>query len=293
MTKLSPNDDFLHTPNDRPDYRESYYFNWVDLDNGISGFSTIGLLPNSKKREFVFALFYDDKREAYWKEPEGDVPIEIDSALSDGTLSYELLTPMNDWRITYQGKKLSVDIEWCGRFPYFDFGLGSGTSWAGHFEQSGLVKGIVNFENGKEIHFKGFGERDKSWGSRDWHIEGWYALHAQFDHLSIGLRRDYVKGKYYASGGISSKDEHIPIIKVEVDTEFKEDRMPYAAETKVFGEDGSSYTLKSRIISDTAYVRFHRTFVGGDTELWEEMAIHECTELEESGTGLLEWLFTF
>lgn len=293
MKHLTDKDDYLHEPSKRPDYRESYYFNWVDLENRISGFSTIGLLPNAKKREFVFALFYDERREAYWKEPDGEVPSTISTALNDGTLSYELVSPMNEWKIVYEGKKLSAEIHWSGRFPYYDFGGGSGTSWIGHFEQSGIVSGTVRLEDGRELTIKGLGERDKSWGSRDWHIEAWYALHAQFDEISIGLRRDYVKGKYFASGGISTKDGHVPITKVELDTEFKEDRMPYAAETKVFGDDGSCYTLKSRIISDSAYVRFCRDFKGGSTELWEEMAIHECKELGETGTGLLEWLFTF
>ena len=292
MTGLTDKDDFLHKPNEKPDYRESYYFNWVDLESGVSGFSTIGLLPNARKREFVFALFYDDKREVYWKEPDGAVPEDIGDALSDDTLSYELVRPMNNWKITYQGKNLTAEIVWSGRFPYYDFGGGSGTSWAGHFEQSGIVKGTVTLQDGRELSINGLGERDKSWGSRDWHIEGWYALHAQFDDLSIGLRRDYVKGEYIASGGISTKDGHIPITRVDLDTEFLEDRMPYAAETKVYGEDGSSYTLKSKIISDTSYVRFSRDFSGGSTELWEEMAVHECEEIGKKGTGLLEWLFT-
>ncbi|MFW9908678.1 MAG: hypothetical protein ACFFEF_08885 [Candidatus Thorarchaeota archaeon] len=294
MTHLSDSDDFLHEPNERPDFRESYYFNWVDLGSGVSGFTTIGLLPNAKKREFVFTLFYGkDLREAYWKEPGGEVPKDLDEALTDGSLSYELIKPMNDWKISYQSKKMSAEILWSGRFPCYDFGRGSGTSWVGHFEQSGKVKGKVTLSDGRQFTINGLGERDKSWGSRDWHIESWYALHAQFDTISIGLRRDYVNGEYHASGGISRKDGHIPITKVDLDTEFLEDRMPHAAETKVYGEDGSCYTLKSKLISDGSYVRFTRDFSGGTTELWEEMAIHECKELDEKGTGLLEWLFTF
>jgi hypothetical protein len=294
MPELNDNDDYLHTPNERPDFRESYYFNWVDLESGVSGFTTIGLLPNAKKREFVFALFYGDNlREAYWKEPNGAVSDDLDKALSYGKLSYELVSPMQDWKITYQSKKMSVEILWSGRFPYYDFGKGSKTSWVGHFEQSGIVKGKVTFSDGRELSINGLGQRDKSWGSRDWHIEMWFALHAQFDDISIGLRQDYVDGKYFTSGGISTIDGHVPITKVDLDTEYIDDRMPYAAKTKIYGEDGSCYTLKSKIISDGSFIRFTRDFSGGDTELWEEMAIHECEELGEKGTGLLEWLYTF
>ena len=42
-------DEFLHQPTSESKWRESYYFNWVDLENEISGFSTIGIVPNEKR----------------------------------------------------------------------------------------------------------------------------------------------------------------------------------------------------------------------------------------------------
>ena len=39
---LAETDEYAHTANEESTWRESYYFNWVDLDTGISGFSTIG-----------------------------------------------------------------------------------------------------------------------------------------------------------------------------------------------------------------------------------------------------------
>ncbi|TFG04323.1 hypothetical protein EU538_12455, partial [Candidatus Thorarchaeota archaeon] len=152
MIELEPEVEYLHEAGERPDWRESYYFNWVDPDSGISGFSTIGLLPNVKKREFVFALFYDDKREAYFVEPKGPVPSEMDSALDDGTLSFEMKEPLHEWRIHFAGSNVEADIHWTGRFPPFEFGEGSGTSWAGHFEQSGRFEGQVKMENGETLN---------------------------------------------------------------------------------------------------------------------------------------------
>jgi hypothetical protein len=68
--------------------------------------------------------------------------------------------------------------------------------------------------------------------------------------------------------------------------------MPIAAETRIFGDDGSVYTLKSKIISPYTHVRFYRKFSAGSTELWEEMAVHDCEEIDEKGTGLIEWLYS-
>jgi len=294
MVELVDADEYAHEPNERPDWRESYYFNWVDLDTGISGFSTIGLLPNAAKRELVFALFYEDKREAYFVEPSGPVPKDFHKSLSDGVLAYELIEPFKEWRILYKGTNLKADIQWLARFPAYDFGQGSGTSWAGHFEQSGSPRGTIEFPDGKVVEFSGLGERDKSWGARDWHIESWYALHAQFDEISIGLRLDTVNGELHPSGGISTADGHVPIKKVDLETIYHDVKpdVPVGALTKVHGVDGICYTLKSSVISPTSFVRFEREFSGGRTELYEEMAVHECEELESQGTGLIEWLFT-
>ncbi|TFF92173.1 hypothetical protein EU545_01800 [Candidatus Thorarchaeota archaeon] len=293
MKTVVEEDEYAHEPSERRDWRESYYFNWVDLEAGISGFSTIGLLPNASKREFVFALFYDGQREIYFKEHDGPVPNDFEESLSDGVLSYKISKPLKEWTINYEGEKIRAEIVWPSRFPAYDFGTGSGTSWAGHFEQSGTPHGKVALKDGKIMEFHGLGERDKSWGARDWHIESWYALHAQFEDVSIGLRRDKVGDEFHSSGGISTADGHVAIETVGLDTSIDENTgMPVGATTIVTGENGEVYTLKSRMISPTSFVRFSREFPGGKTELFEEMAVHYCNELGQEGTGLIEWLFT-
>jgi hypothetical protein len=45
-------------------------------------------------------------------------------------------------------------------------------------------------------------------------------------------------------------------------------------------------------VHDLSFARFSRQFPGGTTELFEDIAIHECEELGKRGTGLMEWLFT-
>ncbi len=294
MTSVSKDDEFLHEAGDRDDWRESYYFNWVDPQSKISGFSTIGLLPNLKKRELVFVLFYDDKREVYFLEPEGEIVDGIDEGIGDSILSYNLTNPLKKWLLSYNRGDISVELSWEGRFSCYDFGTGSGTSWEGHFEQSGKVSGRVNLPDGRELNVQGYGERDKSWGYRNWHIDAWYAFHAQFKDFSIGLRRDSVDGEFYSSGAISNEDGHVPIKKVELETEYVESQngMPFGAVTVIHGSDGSIYEMESRTLSQNSFIRFERDFSKGKTELFENMALHRNTQTDEEGTGLLEWLFT-
>ncbi len=294
MQSIDTQDDLLHKPDERADWRESYYFNFVDLSAGVSGFTTIGLLPNAKRREFVFILFYDDRPVVHFLEPAGALPDDLSESLSDGHLSYELIQPLNSWKVRFTRADASVDLVWRARLPPHDFGRGSGTSWNGHFEQSCQVIGDITLPNGRTVKVNGLGQRDKSWGSRDWHITSWFALHAQFDEYSIGLRRDVVGEVVKSSGGITSKSKDVSIVQVDVDTVFTESpsRMPVRAVSTIRGDDGSVYTLESSLISSKTIFRFERQFPGGTTELFEGMAIHKCRETGETATGLLEWLFT-
>ena len=229
----------------------------------------------------------------YFQEPTGAFSDDFSESLTDGTLTYKLIEPLKEWQIIYNGDQLKADIHWPVRFPAYDFGSGSGTSWAGHFEQSGTPYGTIEFPDGQIVKIKGFGERDKSWGSRDWHIESWFALHAQFDDVSIGLRHDEVNGKIHSSGGISTLDGHESINVVNVATEtHPEFSIPVGSKTRIIGTDGTEYNLRSRLITPKSFVRFERDFPGGKTELYEGMAVHTCKELEATGTGLIEWLFT-
>src|SRR5512137_1812779 len=122
-------DERNHPPSDRKDWRESYYFNFVDLESGVSGFTTIGLLPRAQKREFVFALFHRDKRHFYYQEPTSPYRFDSLEALNDEHLRFDLVEAMKQWRIILATGDLKADIHWTARFPSYNFGECSGTSW--------------------------------------------------------------------------------------------------------------------------------------------------------------------
>ena len=294
MEGFTDQDDYLHKPTKHKNWRESFYFNWVDLQAQVSGFTTIGIVPNDPKREFVFALFVDETPEFHFTEPEGPIPKDFYHTLNDSHLSYELVKPFTDWRIHYQSPRLTAEIQWRSRFPAYDFGKGSGTSWGRHLEQSGTITGHVEYPDGRIHHFKGFGQRDKSWGRRNWHIDEWFALQAQFDDHMIGLRYDTVKGKSHLSGCVSSATETTPLVDIQLETEFEEGtiRKPIKARTQLKDEKGRTFTIHSQLIHPVTFARYARPYKGGETELFEEMVTHECEELAQTGTGLAEWLFT-
>ena len=293
---LNEKDEYLHQPTKEKKWRESYYFNWVDIDNNISGFSTIGILPNEKKREFVFLLFTKDKNEIYYKEPQFDkYSREVNEMLKDKRLAYKMILPFKKWKIEYKSRKIKIQIIFETRFPTYNFGKDTSASWHQHFEASGNILGSIEFDDGKTINLKGYGQRDKSWGFRDWHqFEKWYAAHFQFKTWSATFRKDYLGGKMDLSGHVSSKEQNTPIYEVNIDTITDRDQFesPISAIYEFKDHYGEKYRIKSTRMFNTSFIRFARDFPEGYTELFEQMVIMENLDSGEKGSGMMEHLRT-
>jgi hypothetical protein len=289
------NDDYLHQPGLESKWRESYYFNWVDLHKRISGFTTIGILPNQKQRELVFILFYDNKMEVYYKEPALDQDLsELNEILSDDRLSHELITPMDEWRISYESRKLDFEMTFKTRHSPFYFGEDSSGSWHQHFEASGKINGVLNLR-GNEIKLEGYGQRDKSWGFRDWHkFSKWYAGHFQFDSWSGGFRKDYINNEVLLSGYIHREGKNIPISEIIIENEFESDKFesPIKATYSLTDSEGKKLKVVANRVSKNTFFRFAREFEGGYTELFEQMARMKNLETGEVGSGMFEQLRT-
>ena len=295
-TISTPNesDDFLHQPDDALKWRESYYFDWADLNNKISGFSTIGIVPNENRREFVFFLFYDDKREAYYREPPlKDFADDIDTMLREKRLSYKLIKSMKEWEILYKCPKLSFAISFKSRFPTCYFGKDTSASWHQHFETSGIISGELKFKNGEIRKIQGYGQRDKSWGYRDWHqFDHWHHANFQFQTWSCAFRKDYQKNKIDLSGSMVTKKGCIPLSELDVEVIVDHDKFksPLLTKYHITNVEGNSFNIEARPIDNNTSFRFAREFPGGYTEMFDQMVIMEDKDTGEIGSGIAELL---
>ena len=293
---LSEHDEYLHQPTKEKKWRESYYFNWADLDNHISGFSTIGIVPNEHKREYVFLMFTKDKNEVYYKEPQIDTYTgDVNEMLKDKRLTYQMILPFKKWKIEYKSRRTKFQIVFETRFPTYNFGKDSSASWHHHFEASGNISGSIEFCDGKSLNLKGYGQRDKSWGFRDWHqFDKWYAAHFQFKTWSATFRKDYYGGKVDISGHTSSKGQNIPINEVNINTVTDTDQFksPISAIYEFKDNLENKYRIKSTRMFNTSFIRFARDFPEGYTELFEQMVIIENLDSGEKGSGMMEHLRT-
>jgi len=293
---LDNRDELLHQPTSELKWRESYYFNWADLENKISGFSTIGIVPNEKKREFVFLLFLEDRNEVYYKEPHlQEYCDDLNIMLRENRLSYTLVKPFEEWIINYKSRKLSLELHFKTRFPTHNFGMDSSKSWHQHFESSGKVTGKLTKKDGEIVYLNGFGQRDKSWGFRDWHqFDKWYAGHFQFKNWSCTFRKDYSYEGIDLSGHISNIKRNTALSKLNIDTVYDIDPLRSPLSTTYIFEDitGTKHAIKARRFGKNSYIRFARNFSEGYTELFEQMAIVQDLNTGEIGVGMMEHLKT-
>jgi len=293
---LNKEDELLHKPTDELKWRESYYFNWTDLANKISGFSTIGIVPNENRREFVFLLFLEDRNEIYYKEPPlQEYDKDMNVMLRDKKLSYTLIKPFKKWDISYKSRKIQLEITFETRFPTHNFGKDSSKSWHQHFESSGTITGKLTNNDGKIIQINGYGQRDKSWGFRNWHqFDKWYAGHFQFKDWSCAFRKDYSMKKIDLSGHVSNKKGNTLLSSIDIGTLNDTDQFksPISATYEFEDNEGNVYKIKSSRMFKTSFIRFAREFPGGFTELFEQMVIMEDMNTGEIGSGMMEHLRT-
>jgi hypothetical protein len=173
--------------------------------------------------------------------------------------------------------------------------MDSSKSWHQHFESSGIITGKLIRKNGEIVELNGFGQRDKSWGFRDWHqFDKWYAGHFQFKNWSCAFRKDYTTEKIDLSGHISNVKGNTALSKLNIDTVCDTDPFKSPLSTTYTFEDitGAKHTIEAKRFGKNSFIRFARNFSGGYTELFEQMAIVQDLNTGEIGVGMMEHLRT-
>jgi len=172
-------------------WRESHYFMFYDEAHDLAGFTTMGFQPNEGQCDAGLLLFRRG-RLAYLY-PKRDVPFAGSwDHWTVGDLRYELVEPLQSWRITLNDKRAQADLTFHGVSPVYDYRDNVDTLPASvataHYEQAGRVRGTVTIK-GQPIQVDAVGHRDHSWGVRDWAgPANWKWITALFDDGAGGLR---------------------------------------------------------------------------------------------------------
>jgi hypothetical protein len=163
---VGKNRDEVHRPGTDRLWSESWYFDFASVDGSVGGFVRIGDYPNLGRRWlWAYATVgsravgcaldrpLTARREAPWQAADPSLWLRIEAA-------------PDCWFITAAGDGFGMDLTWREQGAAYHYGRGS------RIEQPGWAAGEVSID-GTSHPLDGPGQRDHSWGVRDWWRFGW------------------------------------------------------------------------------------------------------------------------
>jgi hypothetical protein len=180
-------DERRHAAGPEPLWGESWYFDFAARDGAIGGYVRLGLYPNLDVvwwwthivrdgelfvvRDHTVPLPSNERTlevrtEGLWAEPTCETPLEH---WSIGVEAFGVR--LDDPAETYRGERgdrigVGLDLEWEAAAPVFPYQLMT------RYEASCDVHGEILLGD-ERIAFEGTGQRDHSWGVRDWWVIEW------------------------------------------------------------------------------------------------------------------------
>ena len=200
-TLPDPRDESPHAPGDEPFWNESWYFDGVGADPEIGVYVRLGNVPNQGSCLYTVAVVRPGKPTVMVTDYAGPPPVLQDRRQivhgTDYEAVQECVTALCDFRVQFTGAArqytedmavlraeagtpvtLKLDLRWItDAQPY---------AWQAltRYEIPCRVEGTVVID-GDEITVAGPGQRDHSWGARDWWAHDW--MWSAF-HLTDGTR---------------------------------------------------------------------------------------------------------
>jgi len=296
--------DVVHEFGSHPDWNESFYFNFYDREKDICGFMRIGLKPNRDEKSMFFFLMMPDGSLIAARDTERF----NNSEFSVKGLRYQKLEPEKRWRIEYSGDmartdgaasgkaKVSMDLEFEARHKIFNYRdcvtaekvEMSKIAASEHTEQYGRLRGRLIID-GDEVVLDALGERDHSWGVRDWIAPTmWIWLTAQFsDGIAMNLTKLMIEGGVVDAGFVFKDGGNVPIVGADIETDYAPDGGPLALRIVLRDKTGGEYRMKAGIIK-TAKLPFVGSGSAGMAIMYENLAKYEFEGL--TGFGIAEYL---
>jgi len=259
-----PATDSLHPAGTHVEWSESFYFNFYDRRNDVGGFMRIGQKPNKGQRSVLFYLLMPDGTSMGTRKTE---PMD-DPGLRVGGLVFRRIVPDKEWALLYSGslrhslgarterREVSVNLRYealnevfdyreCASEPGWDIAT---TSSSEHTEQFGHLTGEITID-GEALRVEALGERDHSWGVRDWTPPStWMWLSGQSsERHAFNMTKLWVGHGAVDGGFIHVDGENRPIVKVLATTSYGPEGGPRSI-SLVLQEKGG---LTHEVVADT------------------------------------------
>ena len=186
--QLTPADEQLHTPGPERLWNESYYFDFAAPDGSVGGYVRLGLYPNWERAWYWACVVRPGRPTVLIADNAAPLPASGSTALqADSYRAEQLISePLASAELSLTGTGallpqasaaygdlgaveqtgIELELEWStvgGVYPYKDLP---------RYEIPCRVLGSIRV-GADDYAFAGFGERDHSWGERDWWQISW------------------------------------------------------------------------------------------------------------------------
>jgi hypothetical protein len=281
---IGPEDEQIHAIGSDPHWQESFYFNWADLEQRAFTLARIGFRFHQQRIDGLIVSIRDGEPELVY--PAANLSHQgswddqdPERGMRSRGFTVTMEEPLRRWRLRLEGRN-SMDVVFEAHTPPFDYHAEgrrlAATMTGEHFEQTGSATGWTNFK-GRRFEISSLGQRDKSWGARDWsRVEGWNWISAQFGRdLSFNLMQSFEDGQCFDNGFFFQDGENHAIESLEIRYRWGEkSHRPSAArihaldsrrcEHEIHAEAlGSFPLLKSGVWLEESHARFRIETPGG------------------------------
>jgi hypothetical protein len=256
--RLAPEDEYMHTPDAATNFNESVYVNGFDPGSRSGGWMRLGNRVNEGYAELSVVLYLPDGRTAVqFDRP----PITNNDRFDAGGLRYEVVTPLKQVRMSYEGDVMiledpsvlrdpkrmfqtaervpaSVSFESTGvspihggepTAPEYEHLMYYGPQFSrGHFNQHIATKGSIQVGD-IAWEISGFGWRDHSWGPRYWQVIWAYRLFIATlgeDRALMLLKNMYPDGTSKRVGVLLIDDQYEEVTDFDLTTHWSSEQDP-------------------------------------------------------------------
>jgi hypothetical protein len=253
--------DVLHEFGKDPEWNERFYFNFYDKARDIFAFMRIGLKRNMNEKAAFCFLMMPDRSILGWKD---QVPAE-NNELAAGNLRFEKILVEKRWHLAFSGAmerrkgaavshelvSFSADYDCLNRvFDYRDCVSGvnekvSEKVATQHLEQFGRINGTLTVGT-KEYALDGLGERDHSWGVRDWNApKMWIWLTCQFsEKCALNVTKLVMDAGAVDAGFVHLDGENVALTSADIETSWDADNEPKGLEMSLKDKNGKTHKVR-------------------------------------------------
>ena len=306
---VDPRDERRHDAGSEPLWNESWYFDWAATDGSVGGYVRLGLYPNLGVAWYWACVVGEGRPLVTVLDHEVPIPQSGLEVRSEGLwAAHNLETALDHWSLGCEAFAVGVDdpTEVYGRElrgERVPFGIdlewetdGQVYPYPGvdRYEVPCRVSGEV-LVGAERIEVDGVGQRDHSWGVRDWWAYGWCWSSAALDdgtrvhatHVAVGGDQLYATGYLQsASGGLVAVD------RVSCDQDLGPDGLPNRAWIGLdpdVAEDGRSQAAVTLAIDPVAFSPVLLTAPDGRRSRFPRALCRVSVDDGRAGIGWTEW----